>query len=244
MQYGRRSNRLRRNRRTVWGGYRGESGARHGLRDLRLLHGRHRRDRWGRRSEVRRASAWNDQRAPNLNEIRRRQAVRLGNHPHRDMIAVGDFGQALPALYRDRLWAAFYRRGAADHRRRPLYPRSARGKGTPEHRHQPKRGPKTAPRVNTNCHLPLHAPRRAKSSAIWYAKAALCQALVRLAAREPGDERDEPNETEIFGQKAFVFAANTHQLLVAVILADRDDQDAAWSERVDQDRRDFPSRRS
>ena len=52
-----------------------------------------------------------------------------------------------------------------------------------------------------------------------------------MPARQPGDERDEPNETEIFGQKAFVFAANTHQLLVAVILADRDDQDAARSER-------------
>jgi hypothetical protein len=54
-----------------------------------------------------------------------------------------------------------------------------------------------------------------------------------LGARQPGDERDEANETEILGQKAVVFAADAHQLLVAVILADGDDQDAAGSERVD-----------
>jgi hypothetical protein len=68
--------------------------------------------------------------------------------------------------------------------------------------------------------------------------------LVHGPPRQPGNKRDEPNETEILSQKAVVFAANTHQLLVAVILADRDDQDAAGSERVDQGRRDFPSRGS
>ena len=81
--------------------------------------------------------------------------------------------------------------------------------------------------------FPEHAPRRARTSTIWYAKEKSCQALVHGPARQPRDERDKPNETEILGQKAVVFAANTHQLLVAVILADRDDQDAAGSERVD-----------
>src|SRR5260370_8930362 len=92
--------------------------------------------------------------------------------------------------------------------------------------------------------FPRHAPRRARTSPIWYPKAESCQALLRGPPRQPGDERDEPNETEIFGRKPVVFAADADQLLVAVILADRDDQDAAGSERVNEGRRNFRSRGS
>ena len=70
--------------------------------------------------------------------------------------------------------------------------------------------------------FPARPPTR-KNLGYWYEKAESCQALVRLAARQPGDERYEPNETEILGQKTVVFAADPHQLLVAVILTDRND---------------------
>jgi len=100
------------------------------------------------------------------------------------MVAVGDFGQGLPALDRDRLRATFHRRRAADHRRRPLYPRSAGRESTPQH-HKPRPGPKTAPRANTNCHLPPARPPTRKTSPIWYAKAELCQALVRIQGVPP-----------------------------------------------------------
>src|SRR5437660_12698128 len=64
-------------------------------------------------------------------------------------------------------------------------------------------------------------PRRARTSAIWYAKAESCQVLVHMPPRQAGDERDKTDETEILGQKAVAFPADAHQLLVAVILADR-----------------------
>jgi len=91
---------------------------------------------------------------------------------------VGNLGQALPALNRDRLGSAFHRPRSTDHGCRPFHPRCAGGEAaTDQHKHYPGRGAKTPMGVDTISHGPLPAPRRARISAIWYAPPDSCQVL-------------------------------------------------------------------
>ena len=131
----------------------------------------------------------------------------------------------------------------ADHRRGSFARRSARHEHTTEH-DNPRRQAGAAPHATAEFHLipPARPPTRNTSLLFGTPSTKSCQALVRLSARQPGDERDKPHETEILGQKPIVFATDAHQLLIAVILADRNNQDAARSEPVDQGRRHFRSR--
>ena len=70
-------------------------------------------------------------------------------------------------------------------------------------------------------------------------------ALPRAGPRQSGDERDKAHRPQILGdQIAGLGAADAHELLVAMLLADRDDENAARRETVDQCRRDSrPPRR-
>ena len=52
--------------------------------------------------------------------------------------------------------------------------------------------------------------------------------------RQPGDERDKPDQAQILGRKAAVVAADAHQLLVAVIGADWRHQNPARRQPIDQ----------
>ncbi len=56
-------------------------------------------------------------------------------------------------------------------------------------------------------------------------------------ARQPGDQRHEPHQAQILGDKSVVGAADAHQLLVAAIGADRRHQHPARRQPVDQRRR-------
>ena len=172
------------------------SGAR-GLRDLRLLRGRQRRDRCGRRSEARRAGAWNDQRAPNLNVIRRRQTVRLGNHPHRDMVAVGDFGQALPALDRDRLRAASTGAGPPTTGAGPSIRGAQAARAHPSTATSQDADPNRAAGQYELSSSPARPPTRKNLGYLVREGETLCQALVPMPARGlPSNRGSARNEQQ------------------------------------------------
>ena len=135
---------------------------RRGWRSLRRPCGGQRRHGWRCYSDARRSGSWNDQRAPNLNAIGWRQTVRVGDHPHWDMVGLGNSGQSLAALDRDRLGAALCRRRAAHHRRRRLHSWGARREHTAK-RHNPGPKAKPAPRANPKSHFPPSAPRRPRN---------------------------------------------------------------------------------
>ena len=58
--------------------------------------------------------------------------------------------------------------------------------------------------------------------------------LVHLPPWHSGYEWDEADETEMLGCKSIMAAANSDELLVAVILADRGQQNPSHSKPVDQ----------
>src|SRR5713101_1126406 len=59
-----------------------------------------------------------------------------------------------------------------------------------------------------------------------------------MSSRQADDEGNESYEPEILGRKAVVIAADAHELLIMVILANRRDQDAARRETLDKCGRD------
>jgi hypothetical protein len=54
-----------------------------------------------------------------------------------------------------------------------------------------------------------------------------------VSPRKSRDQWDEPHETKIFGGKPVIFAANAEELLIAVVLADRSNQNPIRREPID-----------
>src|SRR4029077_19643335 len=62
--------------------------------------------------------------------------------------------------------------------------------------------------------FPSARPPTRKKPDIWHAKPESCQALAAASPRQPGDERYKSHQTEVFGRKPMIMAANTHELLI------------------------------
>jgi hypothetical protein len=63
-----------------------------------------------------------------------------------------------------------------------------------------------------------------------------------FAPRQPDDKRHKPNQTEVFGRQPLIVAPDTKELLIAVVITDRRDEDPARGKAVNEGRWDLRRR--
>src|SRR6516164_7056454 len=62
------------------------------------------------------------------------------------------------------------------------------------------------------------------------------------APRQPYDERYKPNKAQVFGRQPLIVAPDANELLIAVVITDRRDEDSARGKAIDEGRWDLRRR--